>query len=95
MKGQSSSQGRRTPKRASTYRSLEQKLRRVPAGHPIAPTEFPKGRSAIQLFQRLALSQGMAYTPQEEDTFHQSRPEAATGLGLPPSVLRIVMAIGQ
>jgi hypothetical protein len=35
------------------------------------------------------------YAPQEEDTAGRSRPEAATGQGLPPSVFVRMIAIGQ
>jgi len=59
----------------------------VPEGHPIAPTKFPKKRSAAQLIQRQALSQSATYASQEEDTFDQSRPEDGYWLGLTPECL--------
>jgi hypothetical protein len=92
-----------TPERAELYTE-----RRFPAAgctlergytgfthYPIAPTEFPTGRSATQVIQRQAPSHSATYTPQEEDTVHPSRPEAATGLGLPPNVFGLGLTIGQ
>src|SRR5208282_6335126 len=64
--------------------------------HPIAPTEFPKRWSTIQLIQRLsAITEynmhlsGGGYLPPVTPL------RTATGLGLPPSVLRIMIAISQ
>ena len=68
---------------------------RALAGHPIAPTEFPKGWSATGTFGLREPPRAATCTPQEEDAFHWSRPETATGLGLPPNVLQIVIANGQ
>jgi hypothetical protein len=38
-------------RQSPTLRSQEQQLQLVPQDHPIAPTEFPKGWSAIQLIK--------------------------------------------
>jgi len=51
----------------------EQRLQQAPTNHPIAPTEFPKGRSTALKLGRQAPSQGVILAPQEEDTFHRSR----------------------
>ncbi|KAI9833514.1 MAG: hypothetical protein M1819_003673 [Sarea resinae] len=60
---------------------------RALAGHPIAPTEFPKGWSAAGTFGLREPPRAATCTPQEEDAFGRSRPRTATGLGLPPTVL--------
>ena len=57
-------------KHPSASGSLERRLQQVPTGYPIAPTEFPKRRSAVQLFQRKMPLQRIASAPQEEDTFY-------------------------
>lgn len=49
------------------------RLRPIPGSHPIAPTKFPKRRSAVRLIWREAPSQGMACASQEEDTLDRSR----------------------
>ncbi len=65
----------------------EQRLQQAPTNHPIAPTEFPKERSTTRRLGRQAPLRGVISAPQEEDTFHRSRREADTSLGLPPNVL--------
>jgi hypothetical protein len=62
------------------------------AGHPIAPTEFPKARSAAEPIGPRGPPRTATCAPREEDTVGRSRPETATGLGLPPGVLRLMMA---
>jgi hypothetical protein len=64
-------------------------------GHPFAPTEFPKVRSAAEDRSGHGPPRTATYAPQEEDTAGRSRPEAATGQGLPPSVFVRMIAIGQ
>jgi hypothetical protein len=94
--GQSSFRAGGRWKQSSTLRFQEQRLQPVPEDHPIAPTEFPKGWSAIHL------SQGTR-APYPEYSIHPSgggylppvTPEAVTSLGLPPNVLGIMLAIGQ
>ena len=51
----------------------EPRLRRVPWHDPIAPTVFPKGRSAARPIGRQAPSQGVACDPQEEVAVSRSR----------------------
>lgn len=58
-----------------------------PTGHPIAPTEFLKGRSTQDPIEPPKRPpQAWIYAPQEEETFRGSRPRAAIGMGLPPNV---------
>ena len=52
-----------------TLRPQEQQLQLVLQDHPIAPTEFPKGWSTIQLIRHYSTRQSIAYIPPEEDTF--------------------------
>jgi len=59
---------------------------RFPQAIQLPPLSSPKDGPLYRLFGRRALSQSTAYASQEEDTFGQSRPEAATSLGLPPNV---------
>jgi hypothetical protein len=66
------------------------RLQQGPLRYPIAPTEFPTGRSVALAFQGEAPSNRVTYTPQEEDTVCQSRPRAATDFSLPPNVLEQV-----
>lgn len=63
--------------------------------HPIAPTEFLKRRSAVEMLGPKRPPHPATYTSQEEDTVRQSRLKAGTNLGLPPSALRVMIAIGQ
>ncbi len=68
------------------------------AGHPIAPTEIPKRRSAAEITldpRGPCPGDTAACASQEEDTVRRSRPRAAIDSGLPPNVLRIMFAIGQ
>jgi len=54
-------------------------------GHPIAPTEFPKGRSSAGGPGPDGLRPAAIYAPREGGTLRRSRPETATCPGLPPS----------
>lgn len=62
-----------------------------PGCHPIAPTEFLKGRSATtnpsESSNALFLWEPVTCAPQVEDAFHRSQQKPGTDLGLPPSVL--------
>lgn len=51
----------------------ELRLRRVPWHDPIAPTVFPKGRSAARPLGRQAPSRGVACDPREEVAVSRSR----------------------
>jgi len=53
------------------------------SNHPIAPTEFPKGRSATKSERAdpEARRHTATYGPQEEDTSCPSRPKAVTSFG--------------
>ena len=59
--------------RAAMPRVLEPRLQQVPRHDPIAPTVFPKGRSAARQLRHKAPSQGAACDPQEEDAVSWSR----------------------
>ena len=64
-------------------------LRKGPTGHPIAPTEFPKGWSAAELVRPVKGDpETVACTPQEEDVVRQSHRPAPTDTDpdLPPDV---------
>ena len=82
--GQSSSLtgGARPPTGGSLERAAQ-----GPAGHPIAPTEFPKGPSTAPRSSAGALPQGVIWAPQGEGTFRRTSPRGAVAcMGLPPSV---------
>ena len=57
-----------------------------PRGYPIAPTEFPKGRSATTTIGPREPPRLATYTPQVEGTQLQSHPKAVTGESLPPKI---------
>lgn len=75
---------RRHPARAgqsSTLRGGEAPDRRSPErcsqglrGHPIAPTEFPKGPSTAPRSSAGALPQGAIWAPQGEGAFRRTSP---------------------
>jgi hypothetical protein len=65
-------------------------------GHPIAPTEFPKRRSAVEAAKKLASrSQSTAYALPVEGTRPQSTPEGGYWLEPTPKDLAWVMASSQ
>ena len=66
-----------------------------PPTHPIAPTEFPKGRSAAGRLGAHGPQPTAACAPQEEATAPRSRPKAATGAGVPPGVSLEALAGGH
>jgi hypothetical protein len=84
--GQNCYVGRGTPERSPAGRSRERGYNRFLQAIQLPPLNSPKDGPPYGLIGRQAPSQGTTCAPQEEDTFHQSRPEAATGLGLPPNV---------
>jgi hypothetical protein len=84
--GQNGYGGWGTPERSPAGGFRERGCNRFPRAIQLPPLSSPRGGPPYSLIRRQAPSQGTACAPQEEDTFHQSRPEAATGLGLPPSV---------
>jgi hypothetical protein len=53
----------------------------------LPPLSSPKDGPLYNMPGTRAPLQSITCTPQEEDTFHQSRREAVTGLGFPPSCL--------
>ena len=72
-----------------------------PKGNPRAiqlpPLSYPRGGPYTVRgdSRRRTPAHFATYTPRKEDTSHPSRPETATSFGLPPSVLRILIAIGH
>jgi hypothetical protein len=58
---------------------------RVLCGHPIAPTEFPRGPSAAGALESLDPHEPRHGTPRRRMRNGQSRPKADTGRGLPPN----------
>jgi hypothetical protein len=64
--------------------------------HPIAPTEFPKERSAVESAEKLvSRSQSTAYALPVEGTRPQSTPKGGYWLGPTPKDLAWVMASSQ
>ena len=92
--GQSSSlRGARGPRPAGYPGAM---LHRALPGHPIAPTEFPKGPSTAPRSSAGAPSQGVISAPQEEDTVRRTTSRGTDNLpGLTSKCLGRVVPIGQ